>query len=244
MHPFDPREWTSVRLREAAEFVLARSGRPMNASEIAREIRRDGLAGPGAEFTDKKLYHLLLNATATRRPVIVPVDRGSFAWDGEEQPPPITPEVREVEKALAELDAEAFEHLVAGLVVLWGYREVRITTPEVHHPDGGIDVCAVHEVPLGGLVPAVFAASHRAGYVTCHEVRALRGICPVGGQAVFITRGRFTPAAMVEARRPNALPLTLWNGRRLADHLLGNRIAIERATRAGAAVRPCRDSAA
>ena len=120
------------------------------------------------------------------------------------------------------MDWQGFEHLVGALLAKQGYSNVTVTPPSA---DAGVDVVA--HAPGGRRILA--QVKHWSGSVSPAEVQKLRGSLSDGDRGLFVTSGSFTAGARREAARTDTpyLPITLIDGRRMAELLVRYEVQVE-----------------
>jgi restriction system protein len=121
-----------------------------------------------------------------------------------------------IDDAIASLDADEMEELVAGLLRALGYRARR----SAKGPDRGVDVFASPD-GLGLQEPRIFAeVKHRRNTAMGpSEIRSFLGGRKPGDRCLFVSTGGFTKEAHYEAERSN-IPITLVDLPMLRDLLL------------------------
>jgi len=104
----------------------------------------------------------------------------------------------EIEEHINEMDAYAFQQVVAELMTAMGYH-VPFVAPQ--GPDGGVDVVAYKD-PLGMTSPRIrIQVKHRDAKVTVNEVRELEGVLRREGDiGLIVSSGGFTADAEREIR--------------------------------------------
>lgn len=123
----------------------------------------------------------------------------------------------ELKKTLLQLDPSQFERLAQRLLRESGFTQVEVTGQT---GDGGIDGKGL--IKIGGLISfhAMFQCKRYQGSVSSSHIRDFRGA--LQGRAdkgLFITTGKFTRDAQMEAQRDGAPPIDLIDGDDLADKL-------------------------
>jgi restriction system protein len=119
-----------------------------------------------------------------------------------------------------------FEHLIKSLMESSGFRDVTVTSAS---GDGGVDLNAYavddNDFFAGTHVQTqVKRWRHAVGSV---EINNFRGALSPSAKGVFITTSHYTRAAIMEARHPQKLSITLINGDRLAAIVQRTRLNID-----------------
>ncbi len=116
-----------------------------------------------------------------------------------------------------EISPDAFERLTQRLLRESGFVQVEVTGKT---GDGGIDGKGIARI--NGLMSfhVIFQCKKYQGSISAGAIRDFRGAM-VGraDKGLFITTGRFTPAAIKEATRDGAPPIDLVDGKNLAEKL-------------------------
>lgn len=109
----------------------------------------------------------------------------------------------------------AFECLVKKALIASQFREVRVTKQS---SDGGVDVVARMPLVLWPVETQVIQvqAKRWSRPVGRREVAELRGSLMPRALGVIITTGNYARTAIVEADRPNLLPISLVDGHKFA----------------------------
>ena len=114
-----------------------------------------------------------------------------------------------------DLGPTAFECFVKNALVASRFRDVRVTKKS---SDGGVDVIARMPFslwPVSGQIIQV-QAKRWLRPVGRREVAELRGSLIPRALGVLITTGNYARSALIEADRPNLLPISLIDGHRFA----------------------------
>lgn len=113
------------------------------------------------------------------------------------------------------LDPTAFECFVKKALVASQFREVRVTKKS---SDGGIDVLARMPLSIWPIETQIIQVQVKRWLrlVGRREVAELRGSLMPRAIGVLITTGNYARTAIVEADRPNLLPISLVDGHKLA----------------------------
>lgn len=125
---------------------------------------------------------------------------------------------QEIEKTVGKmnaLDPTAFECFVKKALVASQFREVRVTKKS---SDGGIDVLARMPLSIWPIETQIIQVQVKRWLrlVGRREVAELRGSLMPRAIGVLITTGNYARTAIVEADRPNLLPISLVDGHKLA----------------------------
>lgn len=131
---------------------------------------------------------------------------------------------RELHKKLFEMDWEAFEDLVAILLLKMGF-EVEVTS---RAGDGGIDVRGT--LLVGDVIRTRMAIQVKRwkGNVQAPVVQQVRGSLGAHEQGLVITTSNFSKGAREEAGRKDATPVALMNGEQLVLLLVENGVEVHR----------------
>ena len=113
------------------------------------------------------------------------------------------------------LEPTAFECFVKKALVASHFREVRVTKKS---SDGGVDVIARMPFTLWPVESQIIQVQAKRWLrpVGRREVAELRGSLLPRALGVLITTGNYARSAIVEADRPNLLPISLIDGHKLA----------------------------
>ncbi len=116
-----------------------------------------------------------------------------------------------------EISPDAFERLTQRLLRESGFVQVEVTGKT---GDGGIDGKGIAKINSLMSFHVIFQCKRYQGSVSAGAIRDFRGAM-VGrtDKGLFITTGRFTPAAVKEATRDGAPPVDLVDGEDLAERL-------------------------
>lgn len=116
-----------------------------------------------------------------------------------------------------EISPDAFERLTQRLLRESGFVQVEVTG---RTGDGGVDGKGIARIHGLMSFHIIFQCKKYKGAVSAGDIRDFRGA--MAGRAekgLFITTGRFTPAAIKEATRDGAPPIDLVDGEQLAEKL-------------------------
>ena len=217
----------SLTFTDAAERVLTESGNqePLHYNVITKRALERGLLRtegrtPAATMYSAVLTEIRRHETRGETPRFVQHGRGMVglsAWLPEEVAGLIEDKNREVrqsllDRALAAPPAE-FERLVGELLAAMGFEEVELTPMS---GDGGIDVRGTLVVGDAVRIRMAVQAKRWKGNVTTPTVQQVRGSLGAHEQGLIITTSDFSKGAKAEANRPDAAPVALMNGERLA----------------------------
>lgn len=114
------------------------------------------------------------------------------------------------------LEPSSFEHFVKNALIASHFREVRVTRKS---SDGGVDVVARMPLSLWPVETQIIQVQAKRWLrpVGRREVAELRGSLLPRALGVLITTGNCARSAIVEADRPNLLPISLIDGHKLAS---------------------------
>ena len=132
-----------------------------------------------------------------------------------------------IEDAIAKLDWQQLQDLVAGIIRAMGYK-TRVSSPG---PDRGVDIFASPD-GLGLSEPRIFVeVKHRAGSIGAPAIRSFIGGRQQGDRCLYVSVGGFTQEARYEADR-SQIPITLIPMSRLRELLVDYYEALDSETRA------------
>ncbi len=131
----------------------------------------------------------------------------------------------ELHNRLRKMDPGEFQDVAGTLLEHLGFEDVQVTGKS---GDGGIDVVA--ELVVAGVVRTRMAVQVKryAKNVQRPEVQKVRGSLGVHDQGLIITTGGFSSGARDEARKPNAVVVSLMDGHMLVDQLIAHDIGVEK----------------
>ena len=217
----------SLTFTDAAERVLTDSGNqePLHYNVITKLALELGLLRtegrtPAATMYSAVLTEIRRHETRGETPRFVQHGRGMVglsAWLPEEVAGLIEDKNREVrqsllDRALAASPAE-FESLVGELLAAMGFEEVELTPMS---GDGGIDVRGTLVVGDAVRIRMAVQAKRWKNNVSRQIVQQVRGSLGAHEQGLIITTSDFSKGAKTDANRPDAAPVALMNGERLA----------------------------
>lgn len=239
--PAEPRDnaGPAMSFANAAAHVLEVYGNqePMHYREITERALREGLIQTEGKTPAASLYAQILTEIKRQRardevPRFVKHGRGLVGlsqWLGSGLAYEIARHNQEVQRALLgrlrEMSPDAFEELIAELLVALGFEEVQLTS---YSKDGGIDVrgtLVVGEVIRTRMAVQVKRWKNNVGATVVQQVRGSLG---THEQGLIITTSDFGKRARLEAARADAVPVGLMDGRQLVDLLIENDIGIVR----------------
>lgn len=224
---------------DAAAEVLAMYGdrQPMHYRDITDKILELELVYTEGKTPEATLYAQLLREIKTQQrrgetPRFVMHGKGYFGlrkWMGEGLAFRIQQHNDQVRKKLyanlRDLTASEFESLVAQLLVALGFEDVNMTPMS---RDGGIDVRGT--LVVGDVVRTRMAVQAKKWKKNVHApiVQQVRGSLGAHEQGLIITTSGFSKGAVLEAERPDAIPVALMDGRQMVDLLIENDIGVTR----------------
>lgn len=142
----------------------------------------------------------------------------------------ITPEehfkVEETRSKLLDLNPYRFEHLIKSVMETRGFHKVDVTKSS---GDGGIDLNAVVANDndfFGGTFIQIQAKRWRKS-VGSVEINLFRGALQSTAKGIFITTSNYTRAAIENAYSPMKSCVTLIDGKRFANILLGSNVQLK-----------------
>ncbi len=116
-----------------------------------------------------------------------------------------------------EISADAFERLTQRLLRESGFVQVEVTG---RTGDGGVDGKGIARIHGFMSFHIIFQCKKYQGSVSAGAIRDFRGaMAGRTEKGLFITTGRFTPAAIKEATRDGTPPIDLVDGEQLAEKL-------------------------
>ena len=131
-----------------------------------------------------------------------------------------------IEDAIAKLDWQQLQELVAGIIRAMGYKTI-VSSPG---PDGGVDIFASPD-GLGLVEPRIFIeVKHRAGSVGAPAIRSFLGGRHEGDRCLYVSTGGFSRDARNQALGSN-IPVTLIPMSRLRELLVDYYEALDSDTR-------------
>jgi restriction system protein len=227
-------------LADVAEQVLREAGgSPLHYREITERAIASGRVTPGGE-TPWASMNAAINVDNRRREERGELPRFVSAGGGFYRLRTASTEVEqaierwndrtkgELLEQLGQIDPGTFEDLVGELLEKIGFEEVEVTK---RSGDGGIDVRGV--LTVGGVtrVKTAIQVKRWSKNVPDRVVRELRGSIGPAEQGLIITTSGFTPAAKKEAQMTDRAPVTLVDGKLLAEQLAQHEIGIKRRSR-------------
>jgi HJR/Mrr/RecB family endonuclease len=114
------------------------------------------------------------------------------------------------------LEPTAFEIFVKNALISSNFREVRVTKKS---SDGGVDVIARMPQSIWPVETQIIQVQVKRWrrLVGRREVAELRGSLIPRAIGVLVTTGNYARTAILEAKRPNLLPISLVDGHKLAN---------------------------
>jgi len=225
---------------QAAERVLKdhSPGSPLHYKKITDLAKADGLISTAGLTPDQtmgaQLYTDIKKRAASGKPqrfrqygkglfgLATPTDPLGGAIQQQNE------KVRsKLRSTLAELDPQAFEHLIALLLTSLGFEDAVVTK---YSGDGGIDVRAT--LTVGGVTEVKTAVQVKrwAKNVSGKTVRELRGGLGPHERGLIVTLSDFTPDARLEGAASDKTPITLIDGERLLNLLIEYEIGVRSKT--------------
>ena len=137
--------------------------------------------------------------------------------DGLDTPDEIQSWRDKLKNVLQNIAPDAFERLTQRMLRESGFVQVQVTG---RTGDGGIDGTGI--VKLNGIISfhMLFQCKRYQGTVSAGDMRDFRGAMQGRtDKGLFITTGKFTPAAIQEANRAGTTPIDLIDGDELLDKL-------------------------
>lgn len=212
---------------DAAERILMDSGEgePLHYRFITRRALERGLIQtegrtPAATMYSAVLKEIRRHETRGETPRFAHHGRGLFGlstWLPEEVAGLVEGKNREVRQALLDqartTSPAEFENLVGVLLAAMGFEDVEQTPIS---GDGGIDVRGTLVVGEAVRIRMAVQAKRWTKNVPIGVVQQVRGSLGAHEQGLIITTSDFTKSAKTDANRPDAAPVALMNGERLA----------------------------
>lgn len=232
----DPEPIAPMLFLDAAERVLRRSGasEPMHYQEITKRALEEGLIrttskNPAATMNGLVTRDISHREAQGETPRFVRPRRGMFALQVPDDVRGLihkrNSDVRaRLLKRAKEGSPADFEQLVQTLLTEMGFGVEG--TPL--GGDGGIDVRGTLVVEDVVSIRMAVQAKRWQGNVGAPIVQQVRGSLGAHEQGLIITTSDFSKGARDEAQRPDAAPVALMNGQRLAALLARYEIGVQR----------------
>jgi len=133
-------------------------------------------------------------------------------------------EIEALLSKMTALDPSQFEHFIKKALVASEFREVQVTKKS---SDGGVDVIAKMPFSVWPVESQIIQIQAKRWQrpVGRREVAQLRGSLIPRAIGVIITTGNYARTAIIEAERPNQLPISLVDGHKMA--LVSMRLNLE-----------------
>jgi restriction system protein len=234
----------SLSFTDAAEQVLKQfsGGKPMHYREITRKalelnlIKTKGVT-PEATLYSQILSEMRRQARKGNTPRFV-MQRGGLVGLSRWHPIEAVGLVSQIEQhnqqarkkiydRLFSMHPKAFEELIGQLLVAIGFEDVLVTS---YSGDGGIDVRGT--LVVGDVIRVNMAVQvkqwKKGQNIQRPDVQRVRGSLGTHDQGLIITTSDFSPGAVEEAKRLNAVPVALMNGEHLVALLVEYNIGAHR----------------
>lgn len=226
---------------DAAEKILEKFGnkKPMHYREITKQALELGWIATEGKTPEATMYaqvftEIRRNKKHDKQPRFVQHGRGYFGlsrWMGKGLAFEIEQHNKRIRqmlfKRLLDLDATAFEELIAQLLAEIGFEDIEVTK---HSGDGGIDVRGT--LVVGDVIRTRMAVQVKKwkpkNRVQAPTVQQVRGSLGTHEQGLIITTSDFSSGARTEAARDNAVPVALMNGEQLVALLAQYEIGVTR----------------
>lgn len=229
----------AMSFTNAAVHILASHGaqQPMHYREITEKALAEGLIQTEGKTPAASLYAQILTEIKRQRardetPRFVKHGRGYVGlsqWLGSGLAYDIARHNQEVKRRLLarlrEMAPEAFEDLIAELLVALGFEDVQLTS---YSKDGGIDVRGTLVVGEAIRTRMAVQVKRWQNNVGATVVQQVRGSLGTHEQGLIITTSGFGKRARAEAARADAVPVGLMDGGQLVDLLIENEIGVVR----------------
>lgn len=226
---------------DAAAFVLENHGhgQPMHykrITEVALDLGLVSTSGltPAASLNSQVVTEIAQAEQLGRTPRFTKLGRGFFGLSAQE-PRGLPQEIEkhnsairdQLHKLVSMMKPAQFEALVGRLLEAIGFEEVRVTG---RSGDGGIDARGTLVVEdVVRIKMAVQAKCWKPGNnVQAPVVREVRGGLGAHEQALIVTSSDFSQGARDEAKRADAVPVALMNGKQLVDRLIRHQLLVKR----------------
>lgn len=230
---------SAMSFTNAAAHVLKAYGtqQPMHYREITEKALAEGLIQTEGKTPAASLYAQILTEIKRQRardetPRFAKHGRGYVGlsqWLGSGLAYDIARHNQEVQRRLLarlrEMAPEAFEELIAELLVALGFEDVQLTS---YRGDGGIDVRGTLVVGEAIRTRMAVQVKRWQNNVGATVVQQVRGSLGTHEQGLIITTSGFGKRAKAEAARADAVPVGLMDGRQLVQLLIDNEIGVVR----------------
>ena len=224
---------------DAAELVLENVAdkKPMHYRDITDQILELDLVNTEGKTPEATLYSQILteikrNTDKKVTPRFVKYGNGLVGlrkWMGEGLAFRIEQHNLEIEKKLREhlykITPQEFEHLIGRLLGEMGFEEIEVTGCG---NDGGIDVRGTLVVGDAIRTRMAIQAKRWKGNVGSPIVQQVRGSLGAHEQGMIIATSGFSSGAEKEARRADAIPVALIDGKKLVSLLIENEVLVRR----------------
>lgn len=232
----------TMSFADAAEQILSRrpNGESMHVREITKIALREGLIRTNG-LTPEATMHAQIITECQRREKRGEKPRferlgggmiGLAAWRPKGLDAQIASHNDKVRESLLayllQMDPKQFEELIGRLLTALGFVDVTVTK---YSGDGGIDVRGFLVVGDAVRISMAVQVKRRADNLQAPLVQQLRGSLGVHDQGLVISTGGYSSGARTEARRPNASPVALIDGKELVGLLVEHEILIRRDVR-------------
>ena len=234
----------SFSFTDATEQVLKQfsGGKPLHYREITRKalelhlIKTKGVT-PEATLYSQILSEIRRQARKGNTPRFV-MQRGGLVGLSRWQPIEAVALASQIEQhnqqarkkihdRLFSMHPKAFEELIGQLLVAIGFEDVIVTS---YSGDGGIDVRGT--LVVGDVIRVNMAVQvkqwKKGRNIQRPDVQQVRGSLGTHDQGLIITTSDFSPGAVEEAKRLNAVPVALMNGEHLVALLVEYNIGVHR----------------
>ncbi len=232
----------TMSFADAAEQILSRrpNGEPLHVREITKIALDQGLIRTNG-LTPEATMHAQIITECQRREKRGEKPRferlgggmiGLAAWRPKGLDAQIASHNDKVRESLLayllQMDPKEFEELIGRLLTALGFVDVTVTK---YSGDGGIDVRGFLVVGDAVRISMAVQVKRRADNLQAPLVQQLRGSLGVHDQGLVISTGGYSSGARTEARRPNASPVALIDGKELVGLLVEHEILIRRDVR-------------
>jgi len=229
----------TVSFTEAAEIVLKYCAheQPMHYAAITQEALKMGLLSTQGQTPEATMYAQILTEISRldrrgEEPRFVKHGKGLVGlavWLGTGLQAQIkeynTTAAKKLHAAILELPPDKFEDQIGALLVKLGFEDVSVTA---RSNDGGVDVRGLLVIGDAVQIRMAVQVKRWKANVQAPTVQQLRGALGNHEHGLIITRSGFSPGAMQEARRPNAVPIGLMDGKKLVGLFMEHEIGVVR----------------
>ena len=235
----------SLSFTDAAEQILKQfgGGKSMHYRDIAQKAIELGLIETAGQ-TPEATLSVQISKEIDRRmrrgdvPRFIRYNKGFIGlaiWQPTNLIPGLTSQIeqhnnearKQLHDRLQSMHAKDFEELIGQLLGAIGFENVTVTN---YSGDHGIDVRGT--LVVGDVIRVNMAVQvkkwKKGDNVHSPDVQRVRGSLGTHDQGLIITTSDFSPGAVEEAKRLNAVPVALMNGEQLVALLVEHNIGVHR----------------